>query len=160
MKKKLSFIILALAIISIITFWQYSVWQAKNIEINTPEQLVSDNIPESATPAIEPIPSSIQVTFIFSASESKTIDYQLTENNTENLLAITKKISLQENWSLGVQDYGELGTLVTKINDTENGQDKKYWQYFVDGKQPQISASQYIPQANEKIEWRFAESKF
>jgi len=44
-------------------------------------------------------------------------------------------------------------------NIQENNQENKYWQYEVNGVQPQIGAGQYQLQAGERIEWKFAEAR-
>ena len=47
-----------------------------------------------------------------------------------------------------------------QIKDKKNGQDQKYWQYFVAGEQPQISIDKYFPANNTYIEWKFIKSEF
>lgn len=162
MKKNIQFIILALVIIGAITLWQNSVWQAKNKAPQVVNQeIVQENI---ATTTIKeepaPVQTKINVNFIFAETDSQNISYSLAENNTKSLFTISQEIAKENNWDWQYQNYGELGTLVSKINNTQNGQDNKYWQYYIDDKQPQVSADKYIPKSGEKIEWRFAESKF
>lgn len=162
MKKNIQFIILALVIIGAITLWQNSVWQAKNKAPQVVNQeIVQENI-ITAPLNEEPVPAQIEiaVTFFFSETDTQSISYSLAENNTKSLFTISQEIAKEKNWDWQYQDYGELGTLVSKINNTQNGQDNKYWQYYIDDKQPQVSADKYIPKSGEKIEWRFAESKF
>ena len=53
-----------------------------------------------------------------------------------------------------------MGILITQIRDKENGQDQKYWQYFVNNEQAQISVDKYFPNNGENIEWKFIESEF
>ena len=163
MKKNIKFIVLGLLVIGVVTWWQYTVWQAKNTaspSTNTLATSVVNDRNELETNTLEPVQNTLSLTFIFTDNDQQIVDYSLTENSTENLLAITETISRQKNWEFAYQDYGQMGSLLTKIGNWENGQDKKYWQYFVDGQQPQVSADQYLPKAGEKIEWRFAESKF
>jgi len=77
----------------------------------------------------------------------------------DTTLDLLKKLSQENNLNLGTKDYDNLGTLVVKIGDKENNQDNKYWQYEVNGVQPQIGAGQYQVQAGERIEWKFEEFK-
>lgn len=162
MKKNLKFIVLALIIISAIALWQSSVWQAKDKTVQVVNQEVAqENI--AVVPAEQkqiPPETQINISFTFSENEKETIIYPLLKNNTKNLFTISQEIAREKNWDWQYQDYGEMGSLVTKINNTKNGQDNKYWQYYVNGEQPQISADKYIPKSDEKIEWRFAESTF
>ena len=146
MKKNLKFLVLLLIIIGGVGLWQTSVWQNKKTAKQA-EQLVQKS-------------QSIDLTFQFSDSEQETIKYNIVPNTQENLFNITQAVARQANWDFDSKDYGELGKLVTKIKNQENGQEQKYWQYYVNGQMPQVGADKYVPQAGEKIEWRFAESKF
>jgi Domain of unknown function (DUF4430) len=162
MKKNLKFIILALAIIAVITIWQTTVSQTKNKAKQTAKQeTTQENI---ATPPAKietaQTQTKIDITFTFATNDTKTVEYPILANSTKNLFAISQEIAKQQAWDWQYTDYGELGYLVTKINNTKNGQDNKYWQYYIDNEQPQISANKYIPKSGEKIEWRFTESKF
>lgn len=145
MKKNLKFIVLALVVLGAVGLWQTSVMQTKN---------------KAAKEAQQKIQNNISVTFNFSATDTKTVEYPIVTNNTKNLFTISQEIAKQQTWDIQYKDYGEMGYLVTKINNTENGQGSKYWQYYVNGEQPQISANKYIPKAGEKIEWSYAESAF
>jgi len=146
MKKNLKFIVLALFIIGAVGLWQASVLQTKNKALESIQQ--------------EKVQKNISLTFTFTDTDTKTIEYPLLENNTKNLFAISQEIAGQQNWDFQYKDYGEMGYLVTKINNIENGQDNKYWQYFVNDEQPQVSADKYLPKSGEKIEWRYAGSDF
>ncbi|MFA6253568.1 MAG: DUF4430 domain-containing protein [Patescibacteria group bacterium] len=147
MKKNLKFLVLALLIIGVIGLWQSSVLQTKN---KAQQQQARQ----------EQVNQKINITFVFADDKQKTIDYQLPENNTKNLFTITQEVASSQAWDLQYQDYGEMGYLVTKIDTLENGQDNKYWQYFVDDQMPQVSADKYIPKNGEEIKWTFAESTF
>lgn len=103
--------------------------------------------------------NTINVSFYFSDEEPVTKTYEYSSTSL-NLIEITQNIAQQNDWIFETEDYGELGVLVTNIKDKNNGQDNKYWQYFVNDKQPQISANKYFPSNNETIEWKFQESEF
>lgn len=48
------------------------------------------------------------------------------------------------------------GILVENINGFQNGTDKKYWSYYVNGKMADVGAGVYRLQINDHIEWRFS----
>lgn len=146
MKKNLKFIVLVLVIIGVVGLWQTSVLRLKNQNRQT-EQLIQQS-------------QNIDITFTFASDQQEIIKYNLVPNNQENLLAITQATAKQANWTFESEDYGSLGVLVTKIKEQKNGQDNKYWQYYVNGQMPQVGADKYIPKSGEKIEWIFAESTF
>jgi len=62
--------------------------------------------------------------------------------------------------NLQSKEYKDMGTLVEGIGNKTNGQDKKYWQYSVNGTQPMVGADKYVLQNNDKVEWFFKESSF
>ncbi len=80
-------------------------------------------------------------------------DVDLTQG--ENLFDVLKRMT--EEWGLTFEykEYKDLGTLITKIGDKENGTENKYWQYWVNNKKSGVGASSYSPQSGDIIEWKF-----
>lgn len=62
--------------------------------------------------------------------------------------------------NLDFETYENLGVLIKQLGDKVNGQDNKYWQYYINGQQLMMAADQYILKNNDKIEWLFQESQF
>ena len=62
--------------------------------------------------------------------------------------------------ALGVKDYGEMGFMVEKIGEKENGDENKYWIYYLNGVSATTSASKLEVRKGDKVEWRFQESNF
>lgn len=50
------------------------------------------------------------------------------------------------------------GAFVKQIGEKKNGESNAYWQYWVGGSQPQVSADKYILQGGETVLWTFRES--
>ena len=99
-----------------------------------------------------------EVSFQFSETDSNNISFSWP--NQLSLAKITELISQKESWDYKFEDYDEMGILVSRIKDKKNGSDQKYWQYFIDGQQPQISADKYFPRNDAHIEWKFIKSEF
>jgi len=137
--KKLSILVILIVIIgAIFYFWQKN--PTNNLPLNTKQ------------------PQNIAVSFYFSETEQTSFNIQ---NPTPLSLAeITQNITGQEKWAYDFKDYGDMGILVVQIKDKANGQDQKYWQYFVDGEQVQVSVEKYFPPYGSKVEWKFMESEF
>ncbi len=53
------------------------------------------------------------------------------------------------------REYNGLGMLVTKIGSQESGSGKKYWQYWVNGKHPDVGADKYLLKPGDVVEWKF-----
>ena len=98
--------------------------------------------------------------FEFDKDDIISVEYPYTFSPDQNLLEITEGATIQENWEFEFEDYGDMGVLITQIGDKTNGQDQKYWQYFVAGEQPQISVDKYYPPLGTTIEWKFIKSEF
>lgn len=70
------------------------------------------------------------------------------------------KIKAEElNIVLKTKTY-DIGTLVETIRDKENGQDGKYWMYYVNGEMPMVAADKKEIKPGDKIEFKFEKSPF
>lgn len=140
MKRALQIFIPLIIVLLILLFWQQQSPQHFAEETN------------------EPISKIIMVKFEFDNEEPVQLQYPY-QNPEQSLLTITQNIAQEQNWDFSFEDYGDMGFLVTKIKDYENGTAQKYWQYFADFKQPLISVDKYYPQPGQLIEWKFEKSK-
>lgn len=50
------------------------------------------------------------------------------------------------------------GVLVTEINGSRNGQDQRYWQYWVDGAYGSVAADHMALRNDDRVLWRFTAS--
>jgi hypothetical protein len=82
----------------------------------------------------------------------KQFEYPVTVTQSATILTALQAI---KDLPIKVQDYGNLGKLVTSIGDQNNGQDGKYWQYWLNGAYAQIGADQQVIKNNDVIEWKF-----
>ncbi len=98
------------------------------------------------------------VTYVISFSESNLIEFQnISLSEKATVLDILNSIAAENEMVLETEDYENLGTLVTKIGEMENGQENKYWQYFVNDQLPQVGASSFLLAGGERVEWKFME---
>jgi hypothetical protein len=98
--------------------------------------------------------------FNFTEDDIVSVKYPYTFSPDQSLFELTKNITSEKNIDFIYEDYGDMGILVKQIGDKENGQDQKYWQYFVEGVQPQISVDKYYPEFGTSIDWKFSKSEF
>lgn len=61
--------------------------------------------------------------------------------------------------ALKTKNY-DTGIFIEAIGDKENGQDGKYWLYYVNGEMPIVSADKIILKAGDKVEFKFEKSPF
>lgn len=50
--------------------------------------------------------------------------------------------------------------LIEAINDIENGENNRHWQYYVDGIFADVGCSNYFLHDNDVVEWRFEQSNW
>lgn len=93
--------------------------------------------------------------------ESELTEFQnIKFQNGQTVLDILKQLTQDNNITLELKDYAGLGTMVNKIGELTNGQDNKYWQYYINDQYSQTGADKYQLKNNDIIEWRFAPSTF
>lgn len=106
------------------------------------------------------VPTSSQASLLIDFGDQFQVfsDIQLSPQDT--VLRVLQNVTTQNNLELGTKEYAGLGTLVEKIGDKQNGEDKKYWQYWIGNEQPQVGADKYIVSNNDLIIWRFTTSTY
>ena len=52
----------------------------------------------------------------------------------------------------------DIGILIEAIGDKENGEEEKYWMYYVNDEMPMVSADKKEINAEDKVEFRFEKS--
>jgi len=54
----------------------------------------------------------------------------------------------------------DMGVFIEAIGNKQNGQDGKYWLYYVNGEMPQVSADKQKLNSGDKVEFKFEKSSF
>ncbi len=75
----------------------------------------------------------------------------------ENLSEFMEKALTEKNIKITHESYSGLGTLIVEIDGKKNGENGKYWQYWVNGNYAQVGASSYLLHPGDIIEWRFTD---
>ena len=94
-------------------------------------------------------------------SPSWSLEYQniSTENVTvADLLfecASLKNFTVDKEFWQGYNSF-----FIEAINDIQNGEEDKYWQYYVNGEFAGIGSSSYLLEDNDVVEWRFEKSQW
>ena len=115
------------------------------------------------SPSAENLPAALLLTstVVLQFSEGDILEIQnLAITSKQTALDLLSKVAAENNLNFQTKDYGELGLMVTQIGDKVNGQDNKYWQYWVNGVLAEVGAEKYQLLGGERIEWKFAESSF
>ena len=72
-----------------------------------------------------------------------------------NLFELMEKSFEIEGIAFDHKNYSTMGELVTQIGLKKNGEENKYWQFWVNGEYAKVGVSAYIPKAGDKIKWKF-----
>lgn len=105
--------------------------------------------PLAETPRTVNAISSVNI--VVDGLETRTL--QKTEGTTA--LALLHTYVQELNLVFREKAYAGMGTLVEQIGEKKNGEDGKYWHYYVNGKLAPVGADSYVIQNGDTIEWKF-----
>lgn len=110
-------------------------------------------------PTNQNTPTAKTVSIVFQQN-GQDYEYTATIDDKSTIYQLTEMAAQDKKLDFGFKDYGELGIMITRIGTQTNGEDQKYWQYYINGQLAQIGASAYVPNAGDKIVWKFEKSTF
>jgi len=149
MKKNIK-VIIGLVIVIIISGWLISSGRINQFLFQEKTNTLEENIEEETREEIILVINDGQgspKTFRSSFEEGITAFGLLEEKTKESGLV------------LETETY-DIGVLIKEIGDKENGQDGKYWMYYVNGEMPMVAADKKEIKAGDKIEFKFEKSPF
>jgi len=78
-------------------------------------------------------------------------------DGTKNLLQVMEE-SLRENEIIFTyESYPGIGELVTQIGGKKNGDENKYWQFWINGEYSMVGVSSYMVMGGDLIKWKFTD---
>ncbi|MBU4339233.1 DUF4430 domain-containing protein [Patescibacteria group bacterium] len=91
------------------------------------------------------------------ASQDKNIkiEYAINDANSTTVFDALKKYSENKKIDLKYNNNYSYGVFVESIAGVKNGDDGKYWQYYVNDKLGEVAADKKEVKAGDKVEWRF-----
>ncbi len=119
--------------------------------LNWPADATNLSFPPASVSA--PKNSGELVNFYFDFGNGKIISAPVVFKNGEKL----EDALLRTNLKIKTEKYPLLGAMITSVNGYKNGKDKKYWQYFINGRYAEEGISSYALKPGDKIEWKFIE---
>jgi len=72
---------------------------------------------------------------------------------------LLKKGTEELNLTIKTKNY-DMGVFIEAIGEKENGQDNKYWFYYVNGEMPMVAADKKLIKPGDKVEFKFEKSPF
>jgi len=101
-----------------------------------------------------------EISLEFSFDKDEVLKLKYPYQKDISVLNITEEIARNKAWEFASKDYGEMGFLITQIKNKTNGENNKYWHYYVNDNLVMISADKHILQPNDTLRWRFEKSEF
>lgn len=98
--------------------------------------------------------------YIINKGEGNVVSYQITVSGNQTVLSLLEKLAKRENFKIDSKIYKGLGVLVTAIDGVRNGENNKYWQYWLNGELPMISVDEKEVKGGDRVEWKFATDIF
>lgn len=96
-----------------------------------------------------------KVSYKIIEGNGKIIKSNLTISKNSNVFSLLEAMSKQENFKIESKEYKDMGMLVESIDGVKNGTDNKYWQYWINGELPMVSADKQDVKNGDQIEWKF-----
>lgn len=146
--KKINILIIGLVIILTAVISSYLIFSNRNSEqISLEESKISKS--EVSAEASLIINSGEGISRTFKAEFNKGITaFDLLKIGAEEL-----------NLTLKTKTY-DIGVMIEAIGDKENGQDGKYWMYYINGEMPMVTVDKKEIRPGDKIEFKFEKSSF
>ncbi|MEK7658953.1 MAG: DUF4430 domain-containing protein [Patescibacteria group bacterium] len=148
MKKSFYIVIGILIIVAVLGLISLNnLWQANSANfLETSQDVKKENA------ATEPVKKEITLTVDNGNGTKNVVSVEFKDNMTafDLLKAGVEKLSLP----LKTKQY-DMGIFIEAIGKIENGQNQKYWLYYVNGKTPMVSADKMILKARDKVEYKF-----
>ena len=74
----------------------------------------------------------------------------------DTVFSILEKCSMRNDFSFEYTYWEQFDSmLIDSINDDVNGEEGKYWQYYVDNDIPMVGCDKYTVSNGDYVEWRF-----
>ncbi|HLE54544.1 MAG TPA: DUF4430 domain-containing protein [Thermoplasmata archaeon] len=100
--------------------------------------------------------SGVEQVSLFIDGGTWTISYGPVETSNNTAYSLLLEASTRLGFPVQAVQYSiPNGVFVTSINGTTNGQDGRYWQFWVDGTYPQVGADHVALADGDTVTWRF-----
>jgi hypothetical protein len=85
----------------------------------------------------------------------ETKEYKFDYVASSTVFSALQDLGQKEKFTIIYKDYPEMGVLVESIGEITNGQDGKYWQYWVNDILGGVASDKNFLKPGDKVEWKF-----
>lgn len=108
---------------------------------------------------IENIQGSAEVVLIIESGPESQLVFQDEFKTGMTAFSLLKEKAEGSGLVLETKSY-DIGVMIEAIGGKENGQEGKYWLYYINGEMPMVSADKQELKPGDKVEFKFEESSF
>ena len=124
------------------------------------DRVIEENLPEKETeifqePQENIVKQEVILVIDYGDGNSQNFDIEFIEGMT----AFDLLNDRAEELSLETKTY-DIGIFIEAIGDKKNGEDGKYWLYYINGEMPMVSADNLEIKSGDKVEFKFEKSSF
>lgn len=124
------------------------------------DRIIEENLPEKETEIFQEnqediVKQEVILVIDYGDGNFQTFNIEFVEEMT----AFDLLNDRAEELSLETKAY-DIGIFIETIGDKKNGQDGKYWMYYVNEEMPMVSADNLEISPGDKVEFKFEESQF
>lgn len=123
-----------------------------------PKKITNHEQSVNQTPLTIPADKNIQLTFDF-GNEQKLAYAQDNWPEPQTVYDLLTRVTAEQKIIFKTKQY-DFGVLVDAIGDKTNGEDNRYWLYYVNGEMPMVAIDKYELKAGDKVDLKFEASAF
>jgi len=101
-----------------------------------------------------------QIFYVINKGKGEALKFKIIPSGESTVFSLLQELSKKKNFEISYKIYPNMGVFIESIAGFRNGTDGKYWQYWVNGKLPMVSADKMKIQTGDTIEWKFEKPQF
>lgn len=113
------------------------------------------NIPKEKTKLKEETsPPQSAAWLIIEINEGEGGAWRVEPEKEKSLLQNMETLVSEKKIKMKTKEFPGLGIMIEELEGRKNGEEGKYWQYWINEKYAKVGAGAYIPQGGDIVEWR------
>ena len=101
-----------------------------------------------------------EVVLVIDAGEGLPDTFEIEPEEGMTAFSLLRNKTEELSLPLKTKTYDNIGIFIEAIGDKENGQDGKYWLYYVNEEMPVVAADKQEIKAGDRVEFKFEKSPF
>ncbi|MDP3883031.1 MAG: DUF4430 domain-containing protein [Candidatus Staskawiczbacteria bacterium] len=117
------------------------------------------SLPEQPENNIVLVPAEKEATLVIDYGDNAPNSFQIDFYEGATVFDVLKNKTQELGLNLKTKEY-DIGILIEAIGEKQNGQEGKYWLYYVNGEPPMVAADKLEIKPGDEIEFKFEKSSF